>query len=179
MSTRHSLAGSASDEPQPTPSCSESDEPTPKQIEGPYFKTQSPERFSLIDADISGTKLHLQGRVLSTDCEPIAGALLDFWQADDKGRYDLAGYRLRGHQFSDDHGRFRLETVVPGRYPYRTPHIHVKVQAPHQRVLTTQLYFPAEPQNERDFLFDPRLLMVTADTDFGMSGRFDFVLSIG
>lgn len=179
LSMRGSSAGSKSGELQPTPPCLESDEPTPKQIEGPYFKTESPERLSLIDTDISGTRLVLEGRVLSTDCKPIAAALLDFWQADDMGRYDLAGYRLRGHQFSDDRGRFRLETIVPGRYPYRTPHIHVKVQAPHERVLTTQLYFPGELQNERDFLFDPRLLMVVAETDFGMSGHFDFVLSIG
>jgi len=60
----------------------------------------------------------------------VGGALLDFWQADAAGDYDNTGFRLRGHQFSGADGRFRLATVVPGLYPGRTRHIHVKVQRP-------------------------------------------------
>ena len=86
-------------------------------------------------------------------------ALVDFWQADDRGQYDNTGYRLRGHQFTDDTGHYRLETIVPGLYSGRTRHIHVKVQAPNQPVLTTQLYFHGEPANQRDFIFNPDLVM--------------------
>ena len=84
-----------------------------------------------------GTRIVVEGSVLTTDCRPMPQALVDFWQADDRGQYDNAGYRLRGHQFTDDTGHYRLETIVPGLYPGRTRHIHVKVQAPNQPVLTT------------------------------------------
>src|SRR5512135_839580 len=147
----------------PTPACSDGDPPTPRQTEGPFFKPRSPLRTSLLDPGIGGTKIVVSGWVLSTRCRPQAGVLVDFWQADDEGNYDNDGFRLRGHQFTDEAGRYRLETVVPGLYPGRTRHIHVKVQAPNRPILTTQLYFPAEARNSRDFLFDPRLLMATQD----------------
>ena len=92
-----------------------------------------------------GERLIVTGYVLDQDCKPVAGALLDFWQADGEGVYDNEGYRLRGRQYTDAEGRYRLETVIPGEYPGRTEHIHVKAQAPGGRVLTTQLYFPASP----------------------------------
>jgi protocatechuate 3,4-dioxygenase beta subunit len=124
----------------------------------------------------------IAGTVLSTDCRPVARALLDFWQADDRGQYDNAGFRLRGHQFTDDRGRFRLETIVPGLYPGRTRHLHVKVQAPGRQVLTTQLYFPGEPGNARDGIFDARLLLEAQrapTADGGRAATFDFVLDLG
>ena len=143
----------------PTPACDDGDDPTPAQTEGPYFTPGSPERASLLEPGIGGTPLTLAGAVLSTGCRPVRRALLDFWQADGDGAYDNQGFRLRGHQFSDDEGRFRLETVVPGRYSGRTRHIHVKVQAPNHPVLTTQLYFPGEAANARDGIYRPELLL--------------------
>jgi protocatechuate 3,4-dioxygenase beta subunit len=162
----------------PTPECGDDDDPTPRQMEGPFFKPRTPQRISLLEPGINGTRLVLTGFVLSTACRPVAGALLDFWQADDHGDYDNQGYRLRGHQFSDGNGRYRLETIVPGLYPGRTRHIHVKVQAPNRPVLTTQVYFPGETQNEDDFLFRPDLLMRVRNTGGVREGRFDFVLNI-
>jgi protocatechuate 3,4-dioxygenase beta subunit len=106
----------------------------------------------------------------------VAGALVDFWQADDDGQYDNAGYRLRGHQFTDATGAYRLETVVPGLYPGRTRHIHVKVQAPGQSILTTQLFFPGESGNASDGIFDTSLLMQMSHTAAGKAGQFNFVL---
>ena len=156
----------------PTPACDDGDEATPEQTEGPYFTPDSPERASLLGAGVEGTPLVLAGYALSPDCEPLAGALLDFWQANDAGEYDLSGYELRGHQFADEKGRYRLETIVPGRYVGRTRHIHVKAQPENGTLLTTQLYFPDEPQNAADGLFDERLLI---DVD-APRGRFDFVL---
>jgi protocatechuate 3,4-dioxygenase beta subunit len=64
---------------------------------------------------------------------------LDFWQADVNGAYDNVGFRFRGHQFTNAQGAFALTTIVPGLYPGRTRHIHVKMQAPGRPVLTTQL----------------------------------------
>jgi protocatechuate 3,4-dioxygenase beta subunit len=150
---------------------------TPEQTEGPYFKRNSPDRTSLIDATTKGTRLNLTGRVLTTSGQPVARALLDFWQADAGGNYDNAGYLLRGHQFADDAGQYHLETVVPGLYPGRTRHIHVKVQAPNGPILTTQLYFPDEPRNTSDGIFDTRLVLPVQDAGSGaQAAAFDFVV---
>ena len=108
---------------------------------------------------------------------PVARALVDFWQCDAAGRYDTTGYRLHGHQFTDATGRYQLETIVPAVYPGRTRHIHVKVQAPNQRVLTTQLYFPGEPRNASDGLFRQECLMQVSDTAGGKAATFTFVLA--
>ena len=163
----------------PTKACADDDdEPTESQTEGPYFTPSSPKRTSLIEAGITGTPLLLTGTVVTRSCRPVAGALVDFWQADDAGQYDNAGYRLRGHQFTDAKGLYRLETIVPGLYPGRTRHIHVKVQAPTQRVLTTQLYFPGEARNARDGIYDADLLVTMAKPGLGGEARFEFVLDL-
>lgn len=160
-----------------TPACD--GHPTLSATEGPFFKPDSPARTSLREPDLAGTAIVLTGRVVSTDCRPVAGALLDFWHADAAGDYDNVGQRLRGHQFSDGDGRYRLETILPGAYGGRTRHVHVKVQAPRRPVLTTQVYFPGEARNARDPLFRQELLVALADARDGKSARFDFVLALG
>ncbi len=163
---------------RPTPACPEDAGPTPRQTAGPFFKPNSPRRVSLLEPGITGTKIVVTGAVLSTDCKPVARALVDFWHADDMGDYDNAGYKLRGHLFTDDHGRYRVETIVPGLYPGRTRHFHVKVQAPNRPVLTTQLYFPGESANQRDFIFSPDLLVKIQDGADTKVASFDFVLDL-
>ena len=82
--------GSASPQPQPTstpssvllsptPECADDDDVTPAQTEGPYFTRNSPERTTLLEAGIAGTKLVVSGYVLTTRCQLVARALLDFW----------------------------------------------------------------------------------------------------
>jgi protocatechuate 3,4-dioxygenase beta subunit len=161
-----------------TPACGDDDdEPTIAQTAGPYYTPNTPERTSFLEEGMAGTHLLLSGFVLTTACQPVGRALLDFWHCDDAGVYDNAGYRLRGHQFSDEQGRYQLETIVPGVYPGRTRHIHVKVQAPNQPVLTTQLYFPDEAENSRDGIFHPDLVVTAAEEAGGLSARFTFVLA--
>lgn len=160
-----------------TPACHGGGAATPAQTEGPYFKPSSPERIELFEEGMAGQPIELVGFVLSRDCKPVSGALLDFWQADGKGQYDNSGFRLRGHQFTDAEGRYRLRSVVPGVYPGRTRHIHVKVQPRGGRVLTTQLYFPGESQNRSDGLFRKELLVRTAKNAGWLAGRFDFVVA--
>jgi len=172
------LAFPAAEEREPTPECRDHHDATPRQMEGPFFKPRSPERISLLGPGVQGTRIVITGVVWSTSCRPVPGALLDFWQCDDRGSYDNRGNTLRGHQFSDAQGRYRLETIVPGLYPGRTRHIHVKVQAPNQPVLTTQLYFPNEPQNSEDFLFRPELLIALNEGQGARSGRFDFAVKV-
>jgi protocatechuate 3,4-dioxygenase beta subunit len=161
-----------------TPACDDGDEPTVEQTEGPYFTPGSPERRSLLEPGTAGTRLAIAGRVLTTGCRPVRRALLDFWQASDAGEYDNEGFTLRGHQFTDARGRFSLETVVPGLYPGRTRHLHVKVQAPRSPVLTTQLYFADEPQNDGDGLFVPELAMQVRRSGDRQVAAFDFVLDV-
>jgi len=127
----------------PAPTCNGLTQP---QTEGPYYTPNTPERNSLLEEGMPGTRLILVGYVLDQNCLPLSNAWLDFWQADANGEYDNSGYRLRGHQFTDAQGRYHLETIVPGLYPQRPiEHIHVKVQPQGGEVWTSQLYFPQQP----------------------------------
>ncbi|CRK57391.1 Catechol 1,2-dioxygenase 1 [Alloactinosynnema sp. L-07] len=164
--------------PELTPACDDGDDPTPPQTEGPYFKPNSPRRTSLIPAGTPGTRLTVTGYVFGLSCLPLSNVLMDFWQADGNGAYDNTGFRYRGHQFTDAKGAFTLTTIFPGLYPGRTRHLHVKVQAPGRPVLTTQLYFPNEPRNNTDSIFDARLLMTVRDVSGAKQASFDFVLNV-
>lgn len=146
---------------------------TPSQLEGPFFRPLSPERVNLVETKMKAPRMRLTGLVVDKACRPIPGAMLDFWQCDEKGRYDTSGFSLRGHQFSNKRGEFFLETLIPGSYPGRTPHLHVKVQRRGARVLTTQLYLPNQAGNAQDFLFDPSLSLLQQGQDF----YWQFVLS--
>ena len=162
----------------PTPQCRDGDEPTVRQTEGPYFKPSSPQRADLVEPNSKARLLELSGQILTRTCRPVSRALVDLWHADERGDYDNADFRYRGHLFADDEGRYRFRTIVPALYPGRTRHYHVKVQAPQQSVLTTQLYFPDEPANRRDGLFRRELLMRMAEAGDALSARFDFVLDM-
>ena len=167
----------------PTPPCDDGDdEPTPSVTEGPFYTPNTPERTVLREAGIVGIPLLVEGRVLTPDCKPIPGAVLDFWSCDGNGVYDNEGFRLRGHQLTDAAGAFRLETVKPGSYRQygmqRTPHIHVKVQGRDTALLTTQLFFPGEPLNAKDWLFKDSLILKVEKSGGGsLRARFDFVLA--
>ncbi|MEN3793081.1 intradiol ring-cleavage dioxygenase [Fulvimarina sp. MAC3] len=156
-----------------TPACG-ADRLTTAQIAGPFFTSGSPRKTNFQRDTRGGQPILLFGQVLDRNCRPIAGAKLDFWQADGNGAYDNSGYRLRGHQFSDQNGRWRLETILPGLYPGRTRHIHARVQPRGGRILTTQLYFPRVAQNRTDGIFRSDLV-VAFDPGAGR-GSFDFIL---
>lgn len=171
----HALAQEA--ERPLTPACEGRATATPRQTEGPYFTPSSPQRADL-RGDGDGTLLVLSGFVLTRQCRPIPGALLDFWHADPSGQYDNRGFRFRGHLFADQQGRYQFITRTPGLYTGRTRHLHVKVRGGAQSpVLTTQLCFPDDPGNRRDGLFDQKLLMTLRPAEGGQLGRFDFVLA--
>jgi protocatechuate 3,4-dioxygenase beta subunit len=155
------------------------DDPTPATTEGPYFTPNSPLRKSIVPAGAAGTRLTLTGRVLTTAGRPVANALVDWWQCDARGAYDNRGYRFRGHQFTNAKGQYTLLTVVPGLYPGRTKHIHVKVQAPRRRVLTTQLFFPGVAANRTDGIYTPECLVRRWRVANGRRlATFDFVLEL-
>lgn len=161
--------------------------PTVEQTEGPFYRLMSPARPTLREDGMTGTPLVLSGRVVDRRGKPLANALLDFWQCDEKGIYDTRGFRLRGHQMTDGDGRYRLDTIVPGLYPGRTRHVHVKLQpsgddvpaTPTMLNLTTQVYFPDEARNDKDDIFDPSLLVAMDRDGERQIARYDFVLDLG
>ena len=151
--------------------------PIPELAEGPYYKPGSPRATTLYSPGVAGEKLVVEGYVLDTDCRPIAGAWLDFWQTDGNGDYDNAGYTFRGHQFTDASGKYSLTTVVPGEYPGRTAHIHFKVRASEKTpIITSQLFFPDAESNETDTIFDQSLVVMMEDTNEGKVARYNIVI---
>jgi protocatechuate 3,4-dioxygenase beta subunit len=161
----------------PTPMCHDGDDPTVPETEGPFFKTRSPQRSDLREPGFNGKPVELSGCVLTRSCRPVAGAIVDLWHADAKGDYDNTGFHLRGHVFSDGEGRFLFRTIMPGLYPGRTRHYHVRIKAAEAAsVLTTQFYFPDERRNRTDPLFRRELVMQIAEVDDTLLARFDVVL---
>ena len=151
---------------------------TRSQTAGPFYTPATPRRADLREPGAGGEPLLFEGLVLTPDCRPVPGAVIDIWHSDGRGRYDNRGFRYRGHQFTDAAGAFRFLTVRPGVYTGRTPHIHVKAQGEGTRPLTTQVYFPdLADRNERDGIYRDDLLLRLDRTAAGVwRGRFDFVL---
>ena len=181
----------ADDLPTPTPECHETED----NLLGPYWRRSAPVRSDLTERGMAGTRLRVTGQVLglaSAACTPIPNALLDVWQADDRGRkpavYSADGsWRLRGRLYTRADGSYDLRTIIPGHYgdgnDTRPAHIHVRVSAPGHRRLTTQLYFAGDPYNDQDPFIEKSLIMQLTDAPGGASGsdddkaaRFDFVL---
>jgi protocatechuate 3,4-dioxygenase beta subunit len=169
-------ADKAANAPARAAACSSPATTTPAETEGPYYKAGPPRRKSFVTRRTKGRRLVLTGRVRSISCKPLAGARVDFWQANAAGDYDNSGYRMRGYQLTDSSGRYRLATVVPGEYPGRTRHIHVKVTPPGGSELTTQLYLPGVARNRSDSIFDSRNLVRLNRAHRVWRARFDFVV---
>jgi catechol 1,2-dioxygenase len=148
-------------------------------------------------------RLILSGRVLHADGAPAPGTVLDFWQADNAGHYDLEGFNLAGKTPADAEGRYRIETVVPrdysdhdhdpigelyralGRHNRRAAHIHVKAWRGDQTVLTTQLFIPGSPYLDSDYVegavsddlqIDIRPAAGSRPDQLVFEATFDFVL---
>ena len=161
--------------------------PTHDNIEGPYYRPNAPERAVLTSPGMQGIPLVLEGRVSGPDCaRGLANAELDVWQANHAGHYDNDGslttneMLLRGRLRTDGDGRYRITTIVPGRYlngrQFRPAHIHVKLRAPGMRELTTQLYFPDDPFNKVDPFIHESLVMKIAKKQSEWRAAFDFSL---
>lgn len=152
---------------------------TPAMAGGPFYKAGSPNRYDITgsNAGLPESTMVLQGYVYNSDCEPIANAWLDFWQTNLGGEYDSRGYNFRGHQYTDELGRYILYTVVPGGYGSRTAHIHVKVRANEDSpILTTQLFFPGQARNQADAIFDGSLIVNMSQDN--SKAWFNFVLDV-
>ncbi len=150
-------------------------EPTPADQEGPYYKAGAPFTDRMAPADLPGDRLILTGVVVDTDCKtPLAGAVIDLWQADSKGNYDFSdSYILRGKVKTDDQGHYRMETIVPGYYEPRPRHIHIKVSFSGRPTLTSQIYFTGDP---RAAGLPAALLIDPVEKDGVLTAEFDIVL---
>lgn len=159
-----------------TPGC-KSAKPTRKQTEGPFFTPDTPEKSDFRGDAPKGEPLILEAVVRDKNCQIIPGTQVELWHAGPDGAYDNKGYKFRGHQYADARGRVTFKTLVPGLYPGRTRHFHIKVQPPGGRMLTTQLYFPGETGNILDWGHKRELEMDISPSETGLSARFDFIIA--
>ena len=168
--------------------------------EGPYYRPGSPLREDGVllerPPDPGAELLVVRGRLTDADSgEPLPGAELDLWQADQTGEYDHVGFHLRGHVRTDAAGAYAFTTIVPseytehdedpigelfqalGRHNYRAGHIHVKVHVDGQERLTTQMYMSDSPYLSSDYVLgavSDDLVVARRQVDDGPSeGTFD------
>ena len=118
---------------------------------GPFYKKRAPATSMLRAAGGVGLPLSVSGRVFDTRGNRLTDAVVEVWQADHLGHYDLDGYRYRARLALAADGAYTFQSVMPGHYPDRVcQHIHYLVTAPGHRALPTQLYFASDPVFEGD-----------------------------
>lgn len=166
-------------------------DPTSRTSEGPYYRAGAPFRTAIAEG-VEGEPLVVTGRVVAgPDCEPVANAVLDVWQADANGKYDVnltaadrAAYRLRGKVRTTEDGTFRFETIRPAPYPIgggvRPAHIHVIVSAEGQPSVVTELFFEGDPHLASDPVAHvrPDLVHAVAQRDGALRLEHEFVLGV-
>ena len=127
--------------------------PTPSNTLGPFYKRLTPVNAFLRAPGDAGMPLTLSGQVFNTRGDVVPDAIVEIWQTNHQGYYDLDGYRYRGKLQVDRSGNYGFETVIPGHYPDKSricQHTHYLVTAPGHKTLVTQLYFATDPVFEGD-----------------------------
>ena len=102
----------------------------------------------------AGKRISIEGSVIDGDGKPVNDAIVEIWQADAGGEYGTKEFRGFGRSATDDAGRFRFQTIKPGRVPGPASDPQGKLQAPHIAVnifmrgqlkqLVSRIYFPDE-----------------------------------
>ncbi|MEV7145588.1 MULTISPECIES: dioxygenase [unclassified Streptomyces] len=152
---------------------------TESTVLGPFHLTESPVRELGADIDLVGTgePCVISGVVRSTDGTPLPGAVVDVWQADPHGFYDVQQPGVqpsgngRGLFTADAEGRFRFRTCVPraypvpadgpvgallkatGRHPYRPAHVHFIASAAGHAPVTTHVFVAGGEYLDSDAVF--------------------------
>ena len=163
-------------------------EPSPEDIEGPFYRPGIPVGGDLDVHGDPGVALRIEGVVQSEGCVPLANAIVEIWHAtpvapdaepgDDDATYDSTDeYRYYGQVATDARGRYAFNTLRPGWYlngpQYRPAHVHVKVWVRGVERLTSQLYFEGDPFNDGDAWFNP---VMALDPDEAGLANIDFVV---
>ncbi|POX48322.1 maleylacetate reductase and hydroxyquinol 1,2-dioxygenase domain-containing protein [Streptomyces sp. Ru72] len=151
---------------------------TPSAVLGPFYVEGPPETApgSDISGGLHGTPLWVDVRVTDSEGEPVKDAVVDVWQSNEDGFYDvqlpdLEGPVLRARLRSDTQGRITFWSILPshypipadgpvgqmldavGRHPYRAPHLHFMFDAPGHRRLVTQLFVAGGAYLDGDTVF--------------------------
>ncbi|MFN6979839.1 MAG: intradiol ring-cleavage dioxygenase [Gemmobacter sp.] len=152
---------------------------TESTVLGPFHVDDAPElpNGANIALDGKGEPMLVHGRVTDTAGNPIPGARLDVWQANDEGFYDVQqkgiqpAFNLRGVFTTDAEGRYHFVGAKPlyypipddgpvgrllaalGRHPWRPAHLHYIVSAPGYRAVTTHFFDPDDPYIDSDAVF--------------------------
>ena len=125
--------------------------PTPPNELGPFYKKRAPETATLRAPGDPGVPLSVAGQIFDTGGDTLSKAVIEVWQTDHLGHYDLDGYRYRAKLSADGAGKYKFDSVLPGHYPDRVcQHIHYLVTALGHKPLVTQLYFSTDPVFEGD-----------------------------
>jgi protocatechuate 3,4-dioxygenase beta subunit len=125
--------------------------PTPANEIGPFYKKGAPKNSMLRAPGDPGMPLTVRGQVFNTRGDGLSSAVIEVWQADHLGHYDLDAYRYRAQVPVDSTGVYQFDSVIPGHYRERVcQHIHYLVLAPGHKPLLTQLYFATDPVFEGD-----------------------------
>jgi catechol 1,2-dioxygenase len=152
---------------------------TESTVLGPFHMTESPVRELGANIDLvgGGEPCVVSGRIVSGDGTPLPGAVLDVWQADGNGFYDVQRPDVqppgngRGLFTTDAEGRFWFRTCVPspypiptdgpvgellkatGRHPYRPAHIHFIASADGHTPVTTHIFVAGSDYLDSDAVF--------------------------
>jgi len=155
---------------------------------GPFYRPNAPRRASLCDASETGEPLAVDGRVVAANrCTPLEGAVIEVWQANANGDYDIVRrgqddtpYHLRALLQAGGEGTYAFDTIVPGHYGRRAKHIHYFVHAKGYEPLVTQLYFAGDERTATDRLVRRSLIMqpVSAAVRGRSGGRMTFDLAL-
>ena len=183
---------------------------TESSLLGPFYQQKAPDLTlgDTIAVKATGAEIQLYGRVTDMAGEPLPNALIQVWQTDGDGTYDLQRHNghehdTRGNFRSDDKGRFWFRSILPlgyeipmdgpvgalvraqGRHGCRPAHIHFLIGAPGYRELVTALYLGDDPYIDSDTVFGvSRSLVVNpaTDPDAPLPGipaiRYDFRLAV-
>lgn len=146
---------------------------------GPFYVEGAPEREmgANICLDAKGDDMVVSGRILDTEDSPINGAVIDVWQANDEGFYDVQqkgiqpDFNLRGVFRTGADGSYWFRAVKPkfypipddgpvgqllrrlGRHPYRPAHLHFIIKAKGYEPLITHIFDPHDPYISSDAVF--------------------------
>jgi protocatechuate 3,4-dioxygenase beta subunit len=172
---------------------------------GPFHVADAPmlEMGASIRRDGAGEPCAVSGRVVDTTGAPVSGAVLDVWQTNGAGYYDVQqpgeqpAMNMRGRFITGDDGAYAFETAKPvpypiptdgpvgkmlarmGRHPYRPAHIHFIVQAAGFRPVTTHIFVDGDPYLDSDAVFGVKesLIVPFEETPGGWRAAFDIVLA--